>query len=553
MPNLKIANAISRVGARGLYLNSFWRLGASELAPPVGMVLLLASTVLAPAQDTSQATQDRNQLEPVVVFPPKPLPGTIRSGDSSRASPKRTRRAAPKPAGKPTVEAAGNTGQQAAATPLNTNAVAGSSNLLGLTVFQTPASVQVVDQQTMREQGYRTTPETAQGAVGVLAVDVVGAPAGFSMRGFSFGEVTVLYNGIWIGPQSITSRVMDTANLAQVEFVKGPLSLMSGLAAIGGSVNYVNLQPTTGPIKNELDASIDTLGTYRTHFGSGGSTTVPGLDYRVDVVSSRIDSFIDGAYQNLNAFSGQLNYRLSDSFKVFGAVEYNSDSGHAYWGTPLVTTAFAGPYAVKGVVAGTASNTFIAANAGDPTAVFGPVTIDSRTLTTNYNVADNSIGAQSLRLRGGFEWALNDQVTIRNQAYGFEARRHWFDSETYAFNTETSLIDRDRFFVTHKQQVVGDNTDLLWNGTVLGMENAFAATAANAQRYRVLAGRKSEHLSGRFRYRGRLHPRPLWRAGTQHPPQPARHRRRLDRGPSEYYASARADRRDSAGGLHAVA
>jgi iron complex outermembrane recepter protein len=474
MLSLKTVHAISRVRARSFHLTSLWHGGVSMFAVLVGAASLLASIGPAPAKDISQATPDRNQLEPVVVFPPKPAPSTIRSGDSSRANPKRTRRAASKPTGKPTVEAAGNTGQQAT-TPLNTGAVAGSSNLLGLTVFQTPASVQVLNQQTMREQGYRTTPETAQGAVGVLALDVAGAPAGFSMRGFSFGEVTVLYNGIWIGPQSITSRVLDTANLAQVEFVKGPLSLMSGLAAIGGSVNYVNLQPTTGPIKNELDTSIDTLGTYRTHFGSGGSTTVPGLDYRVDVVSSRIDSFIDGAYQNLNAFSGQLNYRLSDSFKVFGAVEYNSDSGHAYWGTPLVTTTFAGPYAVRGVVAGTASNTFTAANAGDPTAVFGPVTIDSRTLRTNYNVADNSIGSQSLWLRGGFELALNDQVTIRNQVYGFDARRHWFDSETYAFNTSTALIDRDRFFVTHKQQVVGDNTDLLWNGTVFGMETAFAA------------------------------------------------------------------------------
>ena len=43
-----------------------------------------------------------------------------------------------------------------------------------------------------------------------------GAPAGFSMRGFSFGEVNVLYNGISTGPQSITSRTMDTAGLAQV-------------------------------------------------------------------------------------------------------------------------------------------------------------------------------------------------------------------------------------------------------------------------------------------------------------------------------------------------
>jgi iron complex outermembrane receptor protein len=154
------------------------------------------------------------------------------------------------------------------------------------------------------------------------------------MRGFKGNEVTVLYNGIWIGPGDITSRIMETASLEQVEFLKGPSSVMTGLAAIGGSVNYVSKQPTTGPIKNELDTSIDTLGTYRTHFGSGGSTNVQGLDYRFDVSSSKIASFIDGDYQQLNNVSGQLNYRVNDAFKVFAAVDYKRDDGRAYWGTP---------------------------------------------------------------------------------------------------------------------------------------------------------------------------------------------------------------------------
>jgi len=387
------------------------------------------------------------------------------------------RNAKPKQRGKPAVAAAVVQPAPSASppgpnpggspTPLNSSAVAGSASLLGLTVFQTPASVQVVSQQTMREQGYRTTPETAAGAVGVLAVDVAGAPAGFSMRGFSFGEVTTLYNGIWIGPQSITSRVMDTANLEQVEFVKGPLSLMSGLAAIGGSVNFVSRQPTTGPIRSELDTSIDTLGTYRTHYGSGGSTAVPGLDYRFDVSSSKINSFIDGAYQNLNNVSGQINYRVSDAFRVFAAFDYNRDDGHAYWGTPLTTSTFSGPFSTRSVVAGSAINTFDGS-------VIAPVTVDSRTLTTNYNVADNSIGSHGLWLRGGFELALNNDITVKNQAYEFGAKRHWFDSETYAFNTGSSMIDRDRFFVTHKQQVIGDNTDLIWNSAFFGMENRFA-------------------------------------------------------------------------------
>jgi iron complex outermembrane receptor protein len=354
-------------------------------------------------------------------------------------------------------------------TPLNGNAVATSASRLGLTVRQTPATVEVVDQQTMREQGYRTTTETAQGAVGVLSGDSAGAPAGFSMRGFTYGEVNVLYNGISTGPQSITSRIMDTANLEQVEFLKGPSALMSGLDAIGGSVNYVSKQPTSGPIQNETDVSLDSLGSVRSHFGSGGNTGTQGLDYRIDLTGSKLNSFVDGDFRDLTDFSAQLNYRESNTFKTFAAIEYKKDSGHSYWGTPLVLTSFAGSHGVSGVVSGTAVNTF------DGVTVVGPVTADSRTLTTNYNVADNATGAQELWLRSGFEWTPLNNVTVKDQYYYYQAKRNWIDSETYAFDNGTSMIDRDRFFVTHNQHIIGDNADLSWDSQVFGMENRFAA------------------------------------------------------------------------------
>jgi iron complex outermembrane receptor protein len=436
---------------------------------PLGLLALLSSAAAAPA--IAQTTpNDPSAIGPLIVTEPKrkPVQRVVSNAGRARvharvASHTRTPARKPKPVPGPAPSAT-----EVARTPLNTNVVATSASRLGLTVLETPASVEIVDQQTMREQGYRTTTETAQGAVGVLSGDAAGAPAGYSMRGFTGSSINILYNGIWIGPQDITSRVMDTSNLERVEFLKGPSSLMSGLDAIGGSVNYVTRQPTSGAIKNELDTSLDSLGTYRTHFGSGGSTTIDGLDYRVDLSQSKIASFIDGDYQNLSNLSTQLNYRVSDSFKVFGAVEYRNDAGHAYWGTPLVPPSFAGSFAKNGVVSGTAVNTFDGS-------ILGPLTVDSRTLTTNYNVADNSIGAQQLWLRGGFEWALNNDITIRNQAYYFSAQRHWTDSETYAFNLDTSTIDRDRFFVSHNQHVAGDNTDLIWNSSLFGMENRFAA------------------------------------------------------------------------------
>ncbi len=424
---------------------------------------------------TPAFAQQPGTLEPVVVSPPKPQ-NVTRAGNEQKGAPKRAKRAARNPAAAPTPPPSNaETSPPAPPTPLNGNVIVTIASRLGLTVHETPASVDVVIQPQMQEQGYRTTTETAQGAVGVLAGDVGGAPATFSMRGFTFAEVGVLYNGISIGPNNITGRIMETYGLEQVEFLKGPSAIMTGLDAIGGSVNFVSRQPTTGPIKSELDTSIDTLGTYRTHFGSGGSTNISGLDYRFDVSSSKIASFIDGDYQQLNNVSGQLNYRVNDAFKVFAAVDYKNDEGHAYWGTPLTTTAFSGPYSTHSVVSGFASNTFTAAFPGDPASIFGPVTVDSRTLTTNYNVSDNSVGAHELWLRGGWEWSYGDAITVKNQIYDYGAKRHWFDSETYAFNTSTSMIDTDRFFVSHKQQVIGDNTDVAWNSSFFGMENRFGA------------------------------------------------------------------------------
>jgi iron complex outermembrane receptor protein len=418
------------------------------------------------AQTVAQA-QDPNRLPQVDVSTQRPRPQTTARPSRGASQPKRAAR--PVTPVTPPAQTTGPGGPGGTTTPLNTNTVATSASRLGLTVFETPATVEIVDQQTIREQGYRTNAETANGATGVLSIDAAGAPAGFSMRGFTFGEVNVLYNGISTGPQSITSRVMDTANLSQVEFLKGPSSLMSGLNAIGGSVNYVSREPTSGPIRNELDLSYDSLGTLRSHFGSGGNTGLQGLDYRFDAIGSRVGGYIDDTFRNLTSFSGQLNYRASETFKTFVAAEYKQDSGKAYWGTPVVPTTFAGPFAKGGVVSGTAISTFDGS-------LIAPVTFDSRTLKTNYNTLDNSTAANELWLRAGFEWIVADNVTLKNQVYSYQAQRHWLDSETYGFNTTTgNTIDRDRFFVGHNQQIYGNNTDLKWDSNPFGMNNRFAS------------------------------------------------------------------------------
>ncbi|MGY8676378.1 TonB-dependent receptor [Bradyrhizobium sp. UFLA05-153] len=427
---------------------------------------LLASSILTSFVfvdiPTALAQATREQLPPIEVAPhgdQNRKPVTSRDGQGTRrAAPKRAATAAPAP--KPVAQ---NTSQ----TPLNSNAVAVSASRLGLTVREVPATVEVISAETIREQGYRTVSDVAQGAVGVTAGDNPAEPSAFSMRGFTNSQINILYNGIKIGPQNMTSRVMDTANLEAVEFVKGPASVMSGEGAAGGAVNLVTKQPHTGPVRNEADFSYDSLNSFRTHYGSGGSTSVQSLDYRFDVSRSSLNGFADDTGTKTLDVSSQLNHRISDSLKIWGAVEYREDRSKAYWGAPLVPVAFAGANATTGIVSGTYKN-------------LGAVTIDDRTFNTNYNVLDNRNVAQEVWLRGGFELKLAPDLTLKSQAYGYGAERTWFNNEIEAFDSTNNQVYRERFYVAHSQRLVGNITDLIWDANIAGFDNRLVTTSSSS-------------------------------------------------------------------------
>ena len=81
-------------------------------------------------------------------------------------------------------------------------------------------------------------------------------------------------------------------------------------------------------------------------------------------------------------------------------------------------------------------------------------------------------------LRGGFELAINDELTLKSQVYGYGADREWKNSEVSAFNAANDLVDRERFYVAHDQKLVGNVTDLTWDTRVAGMANRLVATVA---------------------------------------------------------------------------
>ena len=431
------------------------------------------------AQGAPQAEKKPDSLGPVVVTSPQRKPlrrtesGTQRSRTAARVAGRpRTGTAVP-------VAAPVAGGGEVSHTPLNTNVVADSASRLGLTVRQIPATVEVIDKQTIEDRGLRTTTDVAQAAVGVTAGDAPGAPASFSMRGFTGTQINTLYNGIRVGPSEMTSRIMDTANLDRVEILKGPASLLSGEGATGGAINYVNKVPHTGPITNDAFVGFDSFRGYRAGYGSGGSTLIDGLDYRFDISHSNDRSFIDDTYSRLSNVSGQLNYKVTDNFKVWGAVEYKQDKDRFYWGTPLVPVNAPGIVPTTGIVSGTWTNYYLNGRTGVP----NPVTIDARTLTTTYNVLDNRSGANELWLRSGFQWDIANNVQLKSQVYGYNAQRHWLNNEINSFIDDPASpnfgqVYRERLSVDHDQKLYGNVTDLTVNTDVFGFDNRFVATVA---------------------------------------------------------------------------
>lgn len=432
------------------------------------------------AQTVAQAG-NKPDLGPIVVSPPerKPVRRAEPGGQRSRAS----ARVAGRPRPQTAVAVSAPTDGRAIQTPLATNVVTEVGSRLGLTARQTPATVEVIDKQVIEDRGLRTTTDVAKAATGVIGGDAPGAPAIFSMRGFAGDQINTLYNGIWIGPSTMTGRPMDTANLARVEILKGPASLLSGIGATGGAVNYVTNAPHSGPIVNEAFAGFDSFKGYRAGYGSGGSTKIDGLDYRFDITHSNNVGFIDDTYSRLSNVSGQLNYRITDNFEIWGAAEYKQDKDRFYWGTPLVPANAPGVVPTSGIVSGLWTNYYLNGHTG----TLNPVTIDARTLKTNYNVLDNHSGAQELWLRSGFQWDITNNISLKSQVYGYDAHRQWFNNEISSFDDSgPNNVYRERLALDHAQRLYGNVTDLTINSNIGGMENRLVTSvAASSQQFNV--------------------------------------------------------------------
>ncbi|ATB60400.1 putative TonB-dependent transporter [Xanthomonas citri pv. fuscans] len=323
---------------------------------------------------------------------------------------------------------------------------------LNLSARETPGTLDAINAAAIEARGLRSVEKAAESLPGINTGGSPGNPATFSMRGFTDGQITILHNGLYLGPSNMTNRPQNTFNLQSVEVLKGPASVIYGQGAVGGAVNVTNKAPTFGPAQYELLLGASSYGGRVFGVGAGGGIN-DDWAYRADISLVSSDGYVHGADSSaLNATVSLLWHPREDISAQF-SLDYAKDQPSTYFGTPLLPAA----------AARTPINGILRAPNGE--------VVDAATRRNNYNVADASIDARQLWPQAYLKWKVTDAVTVQNMAYYFHADRRWINAENYTYNPQSARIERDRFFVYHQQTLWGNQTSATFDQRIAGLKN----------------------------------------------------------------------------------
>lgn len=327
----------------------------------------------------------------------------------------------------------------------------GAASRLGLSVRETPASVEILSQDAIQQRGARTFSEALRGMAGLSGGGPPSSPTTLSTRGFS--SLMYLYDGVRSSGAGVVNRVQDTWNYDRIEVLKGPASVLDGEGAIGGVVNFVTKRPDRSNPNKEALLSYGSYGSTRGAFGFGGALGDASA-YRIDY--SRNDSkvgTIDRNGERIDHFTSGLLVDLGGSVKLDLSFDYLRDNNDAYWGTPLVPRSFA-----------TQPTNVVSTPDGR--------VIDRRMTRTNYNVLDDDNSSETYWLRARLTGQLDGGWSWRNEFSANKSNRVFRNSESATFVAPASIA-RDQTLITHDQDFWLDRFDATHKGTIGGMDNRF--------------------------------------------------------------------------------
>ena len=320
------------------------------------------------------------------------------------------------------------------------DAPAGTGTRLGLSVRETPASITILDRDTLDARGVRTTQEALSGIPGLTVASPPGNGNAVTLRGFSGSQITQLFNGIDVQYASIAARPVDAWQYERVEAIGGPSSFLYGAGAVGGTINYVtrlaNLERDDAQWQAGIGSFRDRSVAMGANLRLGGDAARQAL--RLDVSTRDAGSAIDGQRRQATTVAASWLAQWTPTLRHTLALEHQrEDNDRPYWGTPVRQPAG------------------------------GRLAVLPETVGRNYNVSDGYYGQDVLWARSILEWSPGAADTVRNTIYHYDALRDYRNVESYRLSADNrSVIRSGALLQRHDQQVYGNRLEWSHDGAL---------------------------------------------------------------------------------------
>lgn len=327
-----------------------------------------------------------------------------------------------------------------------------TTSRLPVTVRETPASISVVDRDTIDAMGALHTHDVLKAVPGVTFSSQPGAAGSAFYRGFGASSLSQLYNGITVQYDAIAARPVDAWIVDRVEAIGGPSSFLHGSGAVGGTINVLT---KIADLRGDETHARAMLGTQEQLAASVqrdlGTLAGEGNVFRADLNATRGTHWAMGNNRKTWQASASWRTGLTASLSHTLAVERQHERvAQPYWGTPLLRNS---------------------ANA-----VVGEVSIDRRTRDVNYNVLDGKYQQDVTWARSITEWQIAPSTRASHTLYHYDALRDYENVETYGWvNSNTQVQRSNALLQRHDQQVYGSRTEASHGTVIGGLKSDFAA------------------------------------------------------------------------------
>ncbi len=184
-----------------------------------------------------------------------------------------------------------------------------------------PASVQVIPKEIIQDRQVIRLNELADNVSGVRRQETFGglASQGYFIRGFSTGFETLRDGFKDFG---FTSP-RDVANIEQVEFLKGPASILYGsVTSPGGVVNTITKKPLSDPFY-QINGTIGSYDFYRTSIDlTGPLSENRSALYRLNAAYENANSFRDFVKNESIFINPVISLKAGENTTLTFAYEY---------------------------------------------------------------------------------------------------------------------------------------------------------------------------------------------------------------------------------------